>query len=399
MSPRTAGFVAGAALLALVAHTVVVVALRRWGCRAPGHVLRKSLIANMTGPTRIIVPLVAAEVALGSVRVNPRLESPLLHWVGVALVLSVAFAIVRATYVLDDLILGRYRLETENNLKARRVHTQIQVFRRLTVVVVAVVSLAVVLLSFQAVRAAGAGLLASAGLVGILAGVAAKPTATNVVAGLQLAISQPIRVDDVVVVEGQFGRVEEIALTYVVVRVWDLRRLVVPVSYFIQNSFENWTRSTSEVLGWVFLDVDYRAPVEAIRQRFQQILDHSPNWDGHTSVLQVTDAGETGMQLRALMSSFDSSRSWDLQCEVREKLLGWIQAEHPEALPRRRAVLVAEDAGNRTSDRAQVFSAKVEPVGHRRHWDRVNRQPREALDDMDDQWSQTSGSERRPGTG
>lgn len=341
MSAVAAGTIAGIALMALVVHTVAFRLVRRWACSGRGHPVQESLVRHMGMPTRLIVPLVAVEIGLAAVRLRGHLRSELLHWVGVALVLAVGLAVVRTTFVLDDLILGRYRLEAEDNLKARRVHTQIEVFRRLTVVV-AVVSLAIVLLSFPAVRAAGAGLLASAGLVGILAGVAAKPTATNVVAGLQLAISQPIRVDDVVVVEGQFGRVEEIALTYVVVRVWDLRRLVVPVSYFIQNSFENWTRSTSEVLGWVFLEVDYSAPVDAIRRRLYEILQESKNWDGRTWGLQVTDAGSSGMQLRALMSSFDSSRSWDLQCEVRERLIAWIQAEHPDALPRQRAVLVED---------------------------------------------------------
>lgn len=346
MSPVAAGTVAGIAAVALALHSVFLRLLGRWACSGPAHVLQESLVRNMGPPTRLIVPLLAVEIGLTGVRIRPHLRSQLLHWVGLVLVVAVGFAVVRATFVLDDLILGRYRLEAEDNLKARRIHTQIQVFRRVTVVVVAVVCLAIVLLSFPPVRAAGAGLLASAGLVGILAGVAAKPTATNIVAGLQLAISQPIRVDDVVVVEGQFGRVEEIALTYVVVRVWDLRRLVVPVSHFIQNSFENWTRSTSEVLGWVFLEVDYSAPVEAIRQHLYEILRQSRNWDGHTWGLQVTDAGGSGMQLRALMSSFDSSRSWDLQCEVRERLIAWIQSEHPQALPRQRAVLVGDPTGD-----------------------------------------------------
>lgn len=327
------------ALVSLLGHTLGVFLLRRNADR-PGKAVQRSLIKNMRGPTRVIVPLVALEVALAAVRISGHLRSELLHGVGIALVLAVAFATVRATYVLDDLILDRYQLDVADNLRARRVHTQIQVLRRLTVVVVAVLSISIVLLSFPAVRAAGAGLLASAGLIGLFAGVAAKPTAVNVVAGIQLAISQPIRVDDVVVVDGKWGRIEQIALTYVVVRVWDLRRLVVPISYFIQNSFENWTRSTADILGWVFIDVDYTAPVDEIRRRLHEILRASPNWDGKTCNLQVTQLGATSMQLRALMSSADSSRSWDLQCEVREKLISYLQSQHPDALPRQRAVLV-----------------------------------------------------------
>jgi small-conductance mechanosensitive channel len=263
----------------------------------------------------------------------------LLHALGVALILAVAWLVVRLTYVLEDLVLGRYRLEDPDNLHARQVHTQIVVLRRVTVVVVAVVSLAIALLSFPSVRAAGAGLLASAGIAGVVAGVAAKPVATNVFAGIQIALSQPIRVDDVVVVEGHWGRVEEIALTYVVVRVWDLRRLVLPISYFIENPFENWTRSTANILGWVHLEVDYRVPVDAIRKRLQEVVAASPRWDGNVVNLQVTNLGNYTVQLRALMSAPDSSASWDLQCEVREALLVFMQEQYPWAMPRLRAEL------------------------------------------------------------
>lgn len=349
----------GVALVSLLAHTLGVFVLRR-SAEGPGKALQRSLIKYMRGPTRLIVPLVALEFALAAVSIRRHLRSELLHSVGIALVLGVAFAVVRATYVLDDLILARYQINVADNLRARRVHTQIQVLRRLTVVVVAVLSVSIVLLSFPAVRAAGAGLLASAGLVGLVAGVAAKPTAVNVVAGIQLAISQPIRVDDVVVVNGQWGRIEQIALTYVVVRVWDLRRLVVPISYFTQNAFENWTRSTADILGWVFIEVDYAAPVDEIRGRLHEILRASPNWDGKTWNLQVTQLNATSMQLRALMSSPDSSRSWDLQCEVRERLISYLQSEHPDAFPRQRAALV----GSGTRDgRSHPHEPGWQPAG------------------------------------
>jgi small-conductance mechanosensitive channel len=337
--PAAPGILIGVLLLSLFAHSLGFFFLRR-AVDGRGKSLQESLVRNVRWPTRIIVALAALEVALTRVTVGARVRSDLLHGVGVALVFAVGFLIVRLTYVFDDVILARYRLNVRDNLKARRIHTQIQVLRRVTVVVVAVVSAAVVLLSFRQVRVAGAGLLASAGVVGIVAGVAARPTATNLVAGLQIAISQPIRVDDVVVVEGRWGRIEQIALTYVVVRLWDLRRLVLPISYFIQNPFENWTRSTADILGWVFLEVDFTAPVERIRARFHQILATSPNWDGKVGVLQVTDVGSETMQLRASMSSPDSSRSFDLQCEVREQLIAFIRTDCPEALPRRRTEFV-----------------------------------------------------------
>jgi small-conductance mechanosensitive channel len=357
LMPAALAILIGVLVLAVFAHTLGFFFLRR-AADGRGKELQQSLIRNMRWPTRLIIPLAAVEVALTSVNVSQGLRTDLLRGIGVALVFAVGFLIVRLTYVFDDVILARYQLDVTDNLKARRIHTQIQVLRRVTVVVVAVVSIAVVLLSIPRVRAAGAGLLASAGIVGIVAGVAAKPTATNLVAGLQIAISQPIRVDDVVVVEGQWGRIEQIALTYVVVRVWDLRRLVLPVSYFIQNPFENWTRSTADILGWVFLQVDFSAPVDQIRARFEEILRASPDWDGKVAVLQVTDVGDNTMQLRALMSSPDSSRSWDLQCDVREQLIDYLRREHPAALPRRRTELVNAETDPLAKDLRAVFAGQ-----------------------------------------
>lgn len=341
---------------AVVVHAAVFALLRRV-VRGRGGLITRSFIQRVRGPARLVVPLAAVDVAAATVRLPSSLSALLLRVLGILIVLAVAFLIVRVTYVIDDLVLDRYPLEGPDNLKARQVHTQIQVLRRVTAAVVTILAIAIALLSFPEVRAAGAGLLASAGLIGIIAGVAAKPTATNVFAGLQIAISQPIRVDDVVVVEGHWGRVEQIALTYVVVRVWDLRRLVLPISYFIENSFENWTRQHADILGWVYIEVDYRAPVEEIRQELHRILQQSPDWDGGTWSLQVTSLGTETMQLRALMSSKDSSASWNLQCDVREHLVAFLQAEHPEALPRLRmesapapsAVREARPADGRTA--------------------------------------------------
>lgn len=308
--------------------------------RKPDKVLARSLLANLRLPTAILVPLIVMEGTVASLALSPRTTSILLHVFGIGVDLAAGFLVIRATYVVDDLILARYRIDRSDNLRARQIQTQIQVFRRITVVVVSVISAAVALLTFRQVQAAGAGLLASAGIVGLVAGVAARPVITNLFAGLQIALSQPIRFDDVVVVDGQWGRVEQIALTYVVVQVWDLRRLVLPISYFIEHPFENWTRRSSEVLGWVFLEVDYTAPIDAIRARFDEIVCQSAQWNGRVKVLQVTGSNSSTMQLRALMSADDSSSSWDLQCEVREKLITWLQREHPDALPRQRAQLV-----------------------------------------------------------
>lgn len=333
MSPlELAGVIVGAAVAGLVVDVVLFAVLRRM-VRSTRVTVERSLVEKLELPGRFVLPLLGAELAIGALDIRPPADTILVHGVGVLLALSLAWLAVRSTYVLDDVILARYQMDVANNLRSRRVRTQIQVLRRLTVVVVAVITLAVILLSFPQVRAAGAGLLASAGVIGIVAGVAAKPTATNVMAGLQIALSQPIRVDDVVVVQTQWGRIEEISLTYVVVRVWDLRRLVLPISYFIEQPFENWTRSTADIMGWVFINVDYAAPVAELRAAFEAILAGSPNWDGKVGVLQVTTLGTETMQLRCLMSSSDSSRSWDLQCEVREKMIAHIQERCAWALP------------------------------------------------------------------
>jgi small-conductance mechanosensitive channel len=329
-----------AVLVALAVASMALVAVMTWVARLllrrPGRLLARSLVENLRIPLAILVPLIVLEAVTGALSFDPTVTSNLLHGFGIAIDLTTGFLIIRATYVLDDVLLARYRIDQADNLRARQVQTQIVVFRRITVVAVSVVSLAVALLTFREVRAAGTGLLASAGVVGLVVGIAARPVASNILAGLQIALSQPIRVDDVVVVEGQWGRIEQIALTYVVVQLWDLRRLVLPISYFIEQPFENWTRRSSEVLGSVYLEVDYTAPIDDIRKRFEEILAESDKWNGRVGVLQVTGSGPATVQLRALVSANDSGSSWDLQCEVRERLITWLQREHPHALPRQR---------------------------------------------------------------
>jgi len=189
-------------------------------------------------------------------------------------------------------------------------------------------------MSFAKVRHIGVSILASAGIVGIVIGFAAQKTLGNFIAGIQIAIAQPIRLDDVVIIEDEWGWIEEITLTFVVVRIWDLRRLVVPISYFLEKPFQNWTRTAADLLGTVFIYTDYTVPVEEIRNELTHILENSPRWDKKVNALQVTNATEKTVELRALMSAADSSIMWDLRCEVREKLLEFLQQRFPECLPR-----------------------------------------------------------------
>ena len=197
-------------------------------------------------------------------------------------------------------------------------------------------------MTFPAVRHLGAGLLASAGIVGLVIGIAARPTVETIIAGVQLALTEPIRLDDVVIVEGEWGRIEEITATYIVVRIWDDRRLIVPVTHFLQQPFQNWTRVTADLLGQVALEVDYRTPVEEVRSEVGRLVEASPDWDRRFWNLQVVEAGEHTMRLRVLLSAADASTAWNLRCEIREKLIAYLQAQHPEALPRIRASLEGE---------------------------------------------------------
>lgn len=327
--------VVGSALVILVVIEVVARSIRRiasrWGDRGA---LERSLVDHLLGPSRLIVLCAVEAIVVKNEHVTSNIENPLEHTIVILMVIAVSWLAIRMTDVLEDLVLGRYRVNVPDNLRARRIQTQLHVLRRFVAVVIVIVAISVILLSFTAVRGAGAGLLASAGLVGIVAGIAAQNSITNLIAGIQIAISQPIRIDDVVVIQGNWGRVEEINLNYVVVRVWDLRRLIIPVSVFVSEPFENWTRNFADILEWVHLELDYRAPIPALREHFLSILHDSPKWDGAVSSLQVTGAGISTIQVRALMSARDSSSGWDLQCSVREQLIDFLQTEYPESLPR-----------------------------------------------------------------
>ncbi|MDA8355880.1 MAG: mechanosensitive ion channel [Actinomycetota bacterium] len=329
---RQIAALAGGGAIGLAASAFAVMLLRRALPRS-GAIAERSLLTRLKGPLAIIVGLVGVAVGAAVEPVRGRPGAAVSHVLLILVVAAVAWLLFRGTYVFEDVVLARLRIDVADNLRARRVQTQIQVFRRLSGAVIVVVGAAIVLLSFGAVRVAGASLLASAGVVGVVIGLAAKPVTTNFLAGIQIAISQPIRVDDVVVVEGHWGRVEEINLTYVVVRIWDRRCLVLPISYLITNPFENWTRTSADLLEYVHIDVDHSAPVEELRAYLLEVLRASPEWDGAVWSLQVTGTGPSCMQLRAVMSARDSSAGWILQCDVREKLVAYLRDHHPGALP------------------------------------------------------------------
>ncbi|WP_158942149.1 mechanosensitive ion channel family protein [Granulicella sp. S190] len=264
-----------------------------------------------------------------------RLEDTIRQGLIMAMVASLGWFAVGCIYVLQSIMLRRYDLNAENNIQARRVHTQFQLFRRMLISFVVIIDIGALLWTFNDPRIwhYGSGLLASAGIASLILATAAKSTAANFLAGLQIALTEPIRIDDVVVVQGEWGRIEEINSAYVVIRIWDLRRLIVPLSYFIENSFQNWTRESSDIMGTAFLYVDYSIPVEALRQQLEAIVHPSPLWNKNVCGLQVTNLTDRSMELRCLMSSRNSSENFDLRCLVREKMTEWIQQNYPTAFP------------------------------------------------------------------
>ena len=273
-----------------------------------------------------------------------------------ALILSLGWLAVGGVYVAQTLLLKKYDLHAEDNIRARRIHTQFQLFRRLIITFLMVVTLGALLWSFHDPRIwhYGTGLLASAGVASLVLATAAKSTASNVLAGLQIALTEPIRLDDVVIVQGEWGRIEEITTAYVVIRIWDQRRLIVPLSYFIENSFQNWTRESAELLGTAFLSVDYSIPVAELRAQLDTVVHASKLWDGRVCGLQVTNLTEKTMELRCLMSSRNASESFDLRCLVREEMTAYIQQHYPDAFPTTRMSFQQTGTSTETSRSAPL---------------------------------------------
>jgi small-conductance mechanosensitive channel len=293
---------------------------------------------------RLLLPLLALMLGVPAVSVPAGYDAVVRNGVSLVLIAAVSFVLFQVVDAAAALVLRRYRIDASDNLQARSVCTQVTVLRKIASVVIALFTLASMLMVFEPVRQLGTSILASAGIAGIIVGFAAQRSIATLLAGLQIAITQPIRLDDVVIVENEWGRIEAITLTYVTVRIWDQRRLIVPITHFIEQPFQNWTRASAEILGTVFLHVDYRAPLAAIREELDRVLADSPYWDGKVKGLQVTDARERTIELRALASAADASLAWDLRCEIRERLIAFLQQHHPDSLPRVRAELAEAPA-------------------------------------------------------
>jgi small-conductance mechanosensitive channel len=324
--------------LGFVAHYALFFILGRIAKRT-GTIIDEAFIRHAKKPSKWVFPLLAILVAMPLMPLPASVMGPFRHVVGLGLIAAVAWAVTLVSEVFSDFLSAKYRIDVRDNLTARKIQTQLAVLHRIVVVVVSIVTLSIMLMTFPQIRQLGTSLLASAGLVGLVVGMAMRPTISSLIAGIQIAMTQPIRLEDVVIVEGEWGWIEDITTTYVVVRIWDRRRLVVPLSYFIEHPFQNWTRSTSDLLGTVFVYMDYTVPVEEVRQELQRILKSTDKWKGQVCGLQVTDSREHTVELRALMDARDSGTLWDLRCYVREKLIQFLQQRFPQSLPRERAEL------------------------------------------------------------
>ena len=325
-----------AVVLALLVHAVGSALLVRLTRASP---VAAATVRQCHAPARVLLPLIALQAVW---QVAPD-EFPLIgavrHANGLLLLMVLTWLGLRAVRGVVQGVVSLHPLDVEDNLHARRIHTQTRMLARIAMFTVLLTGLALMLMTFPGARQFGASLLASAGVVGLVAGIAARPIFSNLIAGLQIALAQPIRIDDVLVVQGDWGRVEEITGTYVVLKIWDERRLIIPLQWFIENPFHNWTRQSADIIGTVFLWVDYRMPLEPLRAEALRACEAAPEWDRRLCKLQVTEAGEKAIQLRLLVTSASSGQNWDLRCRVREALVDFMQREYPQHLPLMRAEL------------------------------------------------------------
>jgi small-conductance mechanosensitive channel len=314
---------------------------------------------RMILPLMVFIPGIALRIASGYFEMNGQQMNYWLQKTGeVLIVVAIAWGIIAIIRFAKIQLIKKQDISHSDNLRSRKLITQINILEKIIVFIIVIFAVAISLMLFDGVRNIGVSIFASAGIAGIILGLSAQKALGTLLAGLQIAITQPINTDDVVIVENEWGWIEEINLTYVVVRIWDQRRLIVPTTYFLEKPFQNWTRRTSEILGTVFIYTDYTMPIEPLREELTRLLESSPHWDGRVNVLQVTDAKEHTLEIRALMSAATSPKAWDLRVYVREKLIGFIQREYPESLPRTRIVIE-----EKFSKAATMAAAEISPAG------------------------------------
>lgn len=299
-----------------------------------GAIIAQFLSRNL----KYVVSLITLNIVIPILPIQDDIRYYILKLLQLFLIGVISWICLELVSAFEKTILEKYQITAQDNLLARKVYTQTKVFKKLATVMILFFTITAILMTFESVRQYGTSLLASAGVLTAITGFAAQRSIAGLVAGLQIAISQPIRIDDAVLVENEFGFIEEISLTYVVIRLWDWRRLIVPINYFIEKPFQNWTRHSTNLIGVIFLYVDYTFPVDELRAELKRILDESELWDGKVAVIHVSDSKPEAMELRILASATNAPNTWDLRCEIREKLIAFIQKNYPQCLPKRREV-------------------------------------------------------------
>lgn len=334
-----------AGVTALLASKIIVDLFLR--IPNPSRAFFRSFLKAIRRPARLFVVVVAVGAALPAAG----LSSPAFTAVGqgllVVFVLLLGWAASTSIRVSAELYMTRFKTGDEDNLSARKHVTQIRILKRAADLLVVVVTVSAALMTFEPVRQYGLSLFASAGAASLIVGLAARPLLTNLIAGVQIAITQPIRIEDAVIVEGEWGWIEEITSTYVVVRLWDWRRMILPIAYFLEKPFQNWTHQSASLIGSVFFYLDYAVPVERLRDELGDVVRRTPLWDGNVVNLQVSDMKESTVEIRMLVSGRNAPQTWDLRCFVREAMLTFLQETYPASLPRTRVRMDPAGAASR----------------------------------------------------
>lgn len=326
----------GAILLGLIIKGIFKLIARNYSRKSEGYSLLRSISFHLGRPATYFFPLLLLKASIPFMYIGPRFEVILTRITTVLLIIAISAMLIAFINVLQEIVINRFTLHKEDNLRERKIRTQLQFLRKLTIALIITLAIIAILLTFESMRRLGAGLLTGVGVGGIIIGFAAQKSLGSLLAGMQIAFTQPIRIDDVLIVEGEWGRVEEITLTYVVINIWDKRRLILPINYFIEKPFQNWTRTTAEILGTVMFYLDYTAPIDVLKEEYYRLLATNPLWDKKAKAFEVTNITEKGIEIRALFGAANSGDAWQVRCFIREHMIKFIQANYPDCLPRYR---------------------------------------------------------------
>lgn len=335
--------IAAALLIGLLCNTLISIFAKQKAAESAHFSLFRSFIEHLSTPLSYFIPLFVFNIMFPLLQFPTVVMHRISKVVEIGLIITFAWLVIRGIRVVQDYVLFRFDYKKSDNLRERKIRTQLLYLRQVLTGLIIILTVAAILLSFSAMRRVGAGLLTGVGIGGIVVGFAAQRSLANLLAGFQIAFTQPIRIDDVVVVEGEWGRVEEITLTYVVVLIWDERRLILPITYFIEKPFQNWTRTGAHIIGTVFIYADYNVPVPELRKELERLIKDHPLWDGRVMNLAVTNATANVVEIRALVSAQSSGAAFDLRCFVRENLIAFLNREYPQSLPRTRAELAWQE--------------------------------------------------------